>query len=71
MGKKKLQPISLRLDEDTLVGLKALAEADDRTLSSYLYRVLRQHLESRKQMRAHMEARKAERVGAGTTKTKR
>ena len=62
MGKKKLQPISLRLDEDTLVGLKALAEADDRTLSSYLYRVLRQHLESKKAMRAHFEARKAEKA---------
>lgn len=43
---KKLNPISIRLEPDVKVRLERLAKADDRTLSAYINRVLRQHVEA-------------------------
>jgi predicted transcriptional regulator len=48
---KKLSPIAIRLDPDVRAGLDALAKADDRSLSAYVHRVLRQHVE-RERVRA-------------------
>lgn len=53
---KKLTPIAIRLDPDVRAGLEVLAKADDRTLSAYVHRVLKQHVER--------ERAKAERKGA-------
>jgi predicted transcriptional regulator len=52
---KKLEPLSIRLDPDVRAGLEALATADDRSLSAYVHRVLRLHVER--------ERAKAERKG--------
>ena len=41
-----MPPTSIRLDEDVKLGIEALAAADERSLSSYINRVLRQHLEA-------------------------
>jgi predicted transcriptional regulator len=43
---KKLGPVSIRLDADVRQGIEALAKADDRSLSAYINRVLRQHIEA-------------------------
>lgn len=43
-----MPPTSIRLDEDVREGIEALAKADDRSLSSYINRVLREHLAARK-----------------------
>ena len=40
--------ISITLDNSILEQVRALAEAEDRSLSSYINLVLRAHLESRK-----------------------
>lgn len=42
---KKLDPISIRLEADVKSRLEQLAKADDRTLSAYINRLLRQHVE--------------------------
>ena len=42
---KKLEPISIRLDPDVREGIQALAAEDERSLSAYINRVLRRHLE--------------------------
>lgn len=42
---KKLTPIAIRLDADIRAGLDALAAADDRSLSDYIRRVLKVHVE--------------------------
>jgi predicted transcriptional regulator len=52
---KKLDPIAIRLEPDVREGLEALARADDRSLSAYAHRVLKQHVER--------ERAKAERKG--------
>lgn len=41
---KKLAPTSLRLDPDMKAALERLAADDDRSLSSYITRVLREHV---------------------------
>jgi hypothetical protein len=50
--KKLLEPMSIRLDPDVKAALEGFAEEEDRSLSSYVNRVLREHVErveSRKQ----------------------
>jgi predicted transcriptional regulator len=42
---KKDMTVSVRLDEATVKGLKQLAALDDRKLSPYIARLLRQHVE--------------------------
>jgi predicted transcriptional regulator len=49
MGReKKLEPISIRLDPDVKEAIQALARQDERSLSSYINRVLRQHADEAK-----------------------
>jgi predicted transcriptional regulator len=43
---KKLEPISIRLDAELKAVLEELAGEDDRSLSSYINRALRQHVEA-------------------------
>ena len=43
--RKKLDPISIRLEADVKANLEALAVADERSLSAYINRVLRAHVE--------------------------
>jgi predicted transcriptional regulator len=43
---KKLEPIAVRLDPDVRAGIEALAKADERSLSDYINRALRRHLEA-------------------------
>jgi hypothetical protein len=43
--KKLLEPMSIRLDPDTKAALEGFAEDEDRSLSSYVNRVLREHVE--------------------------
>jgi hypothetical protein len=38
--------ISIRLDPGVREGIEAWAKADERSLSAYIYRVLRRHLEA-------------------------
>jgi predicted transcriptional regulator len=45
MWDKKTMTVSVRLDEATVKGLKRLAAADDRKLSPYIARLLKQHVE--------------------------
>lgn len=40
-----MPPTTIRLDEDVKDGIEALAKADDRSLSAYINRVLRHHLD--------------------------
>jgi predicted transcriptional regulator len=40
---KKLQPLSIRLDADVRRCIEKLARKDDRSLSAYINRVLRDH----------------------------
>lgn len=42
---KKLTPIAIRLEPDVRAGLEVLAKADDRSLSSYVHRLLKLHVE--------------------------
>ena len=41
-------PLRVRLPEEMLEELRKLADAEDRTLSNYARKVLKDHLESRK-----------------------
>jgi predicted transcriptional regulator len=43
---KKDMTVSVRLDEATVKGLKQLAADDDRKLSPYIARLLKQHVEA-------------------------
>jgi hypothetical protein len=43
--KKKLEPMSIRLDPDVKAALEGFAEDEDRSLSAYVNRVLRDHVE--------------------------
>jgi hypothetical protein len=43
---KKMQPISIRLDADVRAAIETLAKEDERSLSAYINRVLRQHAET-------------------------
>jgi hypothetical protein len=43
--KKLLEPMSIRLDPDVKAALEGFAEEEDRSLSSYVNRVLREHVE--------------------------
>ncbi|MFZ1105671.1 MAG: hypothetical protein WAN86_22895 [Hyphomicrobiaceae bacterium] len=43
--KKLLEPMSIRLDPDVKAALEGFAEEEDRSLSSYVNRVLRDHVE--------------------------
>ncbi|HEY1245520.1 MAG TPA: hypothetical protein VGF29_11905 [Hyphomicrobiaceae bacterium] len=50
--KKLLEPMSIRLDPDVKAALQGFAEEEERSLSFYVNRVLRQHVqqvETRKQ----------------------
>jgi predicted transcriptional regulator len=40
--------VSITLDDPVLTQIQALADADDRSLSSYINLVLREHLEQQK-----------------------
>jgi predicted transcriptional regulator len=55
-GKKKLlEPMSIRLDPDVKAALQGFAEEEERSLSFYVNRVLRQHVqlvEAKKQQEA-------------------
>jgi hypothetical protein len=42
--KKLLEPMSIRLDPDVKAALEGFAEEEDRSLSSYVNRVLRDHV---------------------------
>jgi predicted transcriptional regulator len=44
--RKKLDPISIRLDPDVKAALEELAKEDERSLSAYINRVLRQHIDA-------------------------
>jgi len=46
--KKKAPPLSIRIDADVRRELEKLAAEDDRSLSAYVNRLLRQHVESAK-----------------------
>jgi predicted transcriptional regulator len=59
--KKKLEPMSIRLDPDVKAALQGFAEEEERSLSFYVNRVLRYHVEE-------VEARKQD---AGQQETKR
>ena len=48
MKEKKLDPISIRLDPDVKAALEQLAAADDRSLSGFINRVLRQFVDERR-----------------------
>ena len=56
---KKLDPISIRLEPDLKAALEGLAKDDDRSLSAYINRALRQHVEnlSRKRLRGKSESK--------------
>ena len=43
--KKLLEPMSIRLDPDVKVALQGFAEEEERSLSFYVNRVLRDHVE--------------------------
>jgi predicted transcriptional regulator len=43
--KKKLEPMSIRLDPDVKAALQGFAEEEERSLSFYVNRVLRNHVE--------------------------
>ncbi len=58
--KKKLEPMSIRLDPDVKAALQGFAEEEERSLSFYVNRVLRDHveqIEARKQEAQRTEAR--------------
>jgi hypothetical protein len=42
-------PISLRIEPDIREALQAFADDEERSLSSYIARVLRQHVEAKRQ----------------------
>ncbi len=44
MNKPYKQKVSVSLDEDIIVGIKELAENDDRSFSQYINLVLKEHL---------------------------
>lgn len=44
MTRRKLEPMSIRLDSDVKENLGYLARREDRSLSSYVNRVLRLHV---------------------------
>lgn len=46
MEEKKVHTVSIRVGAELKVQLEQLANADDRTLSAYINRVLRQHVEA-------------------------
>ena len=61
--KKKLEPMSIRLDPDVKAALQGFAEEEERSLSFYVNRVLRNHVEqveAKKQEVDQQEARKQE-----------
>jgi len=69
MRRAKLSgPFSVRLDEEVRKGIQALADADDRSFSSYLNRLCREHLEAK---RAEAAAKKAEKPAEGKPGGKR
>jgi predicted transcriptional regulator len=43
--KKLLEPMSIRLDPDVKAALQGFAEEEERSLSFYVNRVLRQHVQ--------------------------
>jgi hypothetical protein len=57
--KKLLEPMSIRLDPDVKAALEGFAEDEDRSLSSYVNRVLRDHVEQ-VEARKHPEGQKTE-----------
>lgn len=42
------QPVSITLDEDIILEIRALAEEDDRSLSQYINMILKQYLNEAK-----------------------
>ena len=61
--KKKLEPMSIRLDPDVKAALQGFAEEEERSLSFYVNRVLRklvEQVEAKKQEPDLQEARKPE-----------
>ncbi|HEX5998415.1 MAG TPA: hypothetical protein VFZ16_03295 [Hyphomicrobiaceae bacterium] len=57
--KKLLEPMSIRLDPDVKASLEGFAEEEDRSLSSYVNRVLRDHV-ARIEAKRQSEAQKAD-----------
>ncbi len=57
--KKLLEPMSIRLDPDVKASLEGFAEEEDRSLSSYVNRVLRDHV-ARVEAKKQGEAQKAD-----------
>jgi predicted transcriptional regulator len=57
--KKLLEPMSIRLDADVKAALEGFAEDEDRSLSSYVNRVLRDHVE-RVEAKKHGDVQKQE-----------
>jgi hypothetical protein len=45
-GSKLTGPMSIRLEPDVKAAVQELAAGDDRSVSSYINRVLRQHIEA-------------------------
>ena len=61
--KKLLEPMSIRLDPDVKAALEGFAEEEDRSLSSYVNRVLRDHVERLETRRQQPEAPRQEAKG--------
>jgi hypothetical protein len=55
---KKMPPTSIRLDPDVHDGIAALAKADERSISSYINRVLRQHIEQMEGQKGREKSKK-------------
>ena len=55
-----MEPMSIRLDPDLKADLQELADADERSLNSYINRALRRHVETvRKRPKAKRKVRRA------------
>jgi len=60
--RKKLEPMSVRLDEDVRKDLEAAARASDRTMSNYINMVLKEHFAAKRQDRPEVSSWNASRT---------
>jgi predicted transcriptional regulator len=59
--KKLLEPMSIRLDPDVKAALQGFAEEEERSLSFYVNRVLRQHVQQVEAKKQEVKKRPLER----------
>jgi hypothetical protein len=64
-GSKKMKVISARVEETVLAEVEALANAKEWTVSKYLEKVIKQHLEEVKAKTANLSGGRSERQGPG------